>query len=120
MPGLAFLFGTAVVLVGVLVAVVVSGFKPWTIVEGADGRPSTSKFQWTLRTAVILFSYSAIYFARAAMGSWEALPNIPANILIVLGFSTTTMVVAKRNHHAIRCQRSRCEALRRSRWPPLR
>jgi len=95
MPGLAFLFGTVVVLVGVLVAVVVSGFKPWTIVEGADGRPSTSKFQWTLWTSVILFSYSAIYFARAAMGSWEALPNIPANILIVLGFSTTTMVVAK-------------------------
>jgi hypothetical protein len=95
MSGLAYLFGVGVVVVAVVVTFVVTGGKPWTVIDGADGRPSTSKFQWTIWTAIVLFAYSAIYFARARNGSWEALPDVPPNILIVLGFSTTTMVVAK-------------------------
>ncbi len=95
MPGLAYLFGVGVLVVAVVVTFVVTGGKPWTVIDGADGRPSTSKFQWTIWTAVVLFSYSAIYFARARNGFWDALPDVPPNILIVMGFSTTTMVVAK-------------------------
>ncbi len=95
MPGLAYLFGVGVVAVAVGVTFVATGGKPWTVIDGADGRPSTSKFQWTIWTAVVLFAYSAIYFSRARNGSWDALPNVPPNILLVMGFSTTTMVVAK-------------------------
>jgi hypothetical protein len=95
MPGLAYLFGVGVVVVAVGVTFVVTSGRPWTLIDGADGRPSTSKFQWTVWTAVVLFSYSAIYFARARNGFWDALPDVPPNILIVMGFSTTTMIVAK-------------------------
>src|SRR5207245_79381 len=60
------------------------------------GRPSTSKFQWFLWLVVLVFSYTAIWAARALgqIGS-QAVSDIPANVLTVLGLSSATMAVAK-------------------------
>ena len=63
--------------------------------NGADGRASTSKLQWFVWTVVVLFSYVAIYVARAREHQYQALDEIPRNLLIALGLSATTMTAAK-------------------------
>jgi hypothetical protein len=68
---------------------------PWKLVEGADGAPSTSKFQWFLWLVVVLFAYTALWVLRAEQGNFSALNQIPVNILTVLGFSTGTAAAAK-------------------------
>jgi hypothetical protein len=67
----------------------------WQLVEGADGSPSTSKLQWLLWLAVILFAYVALWVLRAVGGNYAAISNVPVNVLTVLGFSTGTAVAAK-------------------------
>lgn len=70
----------------------------WSIkqlIEGADGHPSTSKFQWFLWTVVALFSYVVLYAAQAANGNFAALANVPDNLLIAMGISSFSMVAAK-------------------------
>ena len=70
-------------------------WNPWKLVEGADKRPSTSKFQWWLWTVVVIFAYVAIYASRVNLNHFEALSEIPQNVLIALGMSAGTMAVAK-------------------------
>ena len=65
------------------------------IIEGVDGHPSTSKLQWFLWTVVVLFSYVLIYAAQAVNGNFEAITNIPDNLLIAMGISSLSMVAAK-------------------------
>ncbi len=67
----------------------------WKLVEGADGRPSTSKLQWFLWTLVIVFSYTSIYAARIMKGNFDVISDIPSNYLTAMGFSTVTMATAK-------------------------
>jgi len=87
--------------IGLLVAlwlvyrVLTGSWNPWKLVEGADGRPSTSKLQWFLWTVVIIFSYGAIYAARATKGHFEVISEIPVNVLTAMGLSVTTMAAAK-------------------------
>lgn len=86
---------------GVLVALwVLYGFatgkwNPLKAVEGADGRASTSKFQWFIWTLVIVFSYVAIISTRFSKGEFDPIAEIPRNVLTALGLSTTTMVASK-------------------------
>jgi len=72
-----------------------AGKNPWNLVKGADGAPSTSKFQWFLWLIVIIFSYSVLWVLRAKQGNWSAISEVPANLLAVLGFSTGTAAAAK-------------------------
>jgi hypothetical protein len=75
------------------ISVAVTGkVNPLHIVIGADGRLSTSKFQFFLWTAVVVFAYVLLYAYR---GKAEVIRSIPANVLIVMGFSVTTAVGAK-------------------------
>jgi hypothetical protein len=67
----------------------------WKLIQGEDGAASTSKFQWLLWLIVVLFSYIALWILRARQGDYSAIPNVPKNVLIVLGVSTGTMVAAK-------------------------
>lgn len=64
-------------------------------VEDPNGTSSTSKLQWLLWLLVVLFAYIALWILRAKQGDYSALPNVPDNILIVLGFSTATMAASK-------------------------
>ena len=70
-------------------------FNPFNAVIGADGRPSTSKLQPFLWFLVIFFSYSVLYAARVKKGETGAIPEIPVNVLLALGFSIGTWVAAK-------------------------
>ena len=65
------------------------------LIEGADGRFSTSKFQWLLWTIVAVFSYAVVFTSNVLHGDFHALSAIPANLLIAMGLSTVTMASAK-------------------------
>lgn len=75
--------------------VLVGSWNPWKLVIGADGKPSTSKLQWFLWTIVIIFAYTVIFAARVEKGIYESVSEIPANLLIAMGFSIATMAVSK-------------------------
>jgi hypothetical protein len=84
-------------LVLLYLATAVSGWggNPAKLVEGADGRASTSKFQWFLWIAAILFAYTTLWVLRAEQGIFSALSVTPAGLLTALGLSTATAVAAK-------------------------
>jgi hypothetical protein len=86
-----------VVLVALYVVCGVIGntWNPWKLIEGADGRPSTSKLQWFLWTVVTIFAYVAVYTARAWHGHPEPVDTIPSSLLIAMGLSIATMTAAK-------------------------
>src|SRR5450759_4910177 len=72
--------------------------KTWKcgrLYEGADGRPSSSKFQFFLWTIVVLFAYVSIFAARYGTPQQQAVNQIPRNVLIAMGLSVTTLVAAK-------------------------
>src|ERR1700737_4196496 len=62
--------------------------------EGADGRPSTSKFQFFVWTGAIIFGYVVFIWARGKP-PLQAVPNLPPNLLRAIGFSSATLVGAK-------------------------
>jgi hypothetical protein len=66
-------------------------WNPWRLIEGADSRPSTSKFQFFLWTAVVFFSYGALFAAKGFIALTEA----PPNVLIAMGMVVGTMATAK-------------------------
>lgn len=68
--------------------------NPFHIAMGADGRLSTSKFQFFVWTAVIVFVY-VLLFGTLDWKHKEILSSIPPNILLVMGFSVVTAVGAK-------------------------
>jgi hypothetical protein len=93
---LAVLIGLGVLaLLYVLGGIFARAWNPWKLVEGADGRASTSKFQWLLWIVAVIFAYSVLWVLRAKQGDYAAISQIPANVLTVLGFSTGTAIVAK-------------------------
>jgi hypothetical protein len=69
--------------------------NPLALAEGADFRPSTSKFQFLLWTAATVFSYVATYVARYPYHPDPLLAEFPRNVLIAMGLSITTVVGAK-------------------------
>jgi hypothetical protein len=92
---LAVLIGLAVLAVLGLMAAVPAKGKLWQLTEGADGRASTSKFQWLLWLVVIAFAYTVLWVLRARQGNYSAISQIPVSLLTVLGFSTGTAAAAK-------------------------
>jgi hypothetical protein len=89
---LAFLIAAAVT-IGVYLAARLAGRGD--LVRGADGRPSTSKAQWWIWTAVVIFGYVAVFVERWLRGDPSAGIEVPHNLLLAMGFSATTMAVAK-------------------------
>src|SRR5438094_3008292 len=69
--------------------------KVLSVIQGQDGRLSSSKFQWFVWTIAAVGGFSALFAARALRGASAGDIGVPANILIALGFSTATMATAK-------------------------
>lgn len=89
-------YGVVAVLLLYALSVWVTGrLSPFQAAMGADGRLSTSRFQFLLWTAVVVFSYSWLYAARAHEGAWQAIGDIPANVLLAMGISVGTLAAAK-------------------------
>lgn len=80
-------------------------YKRWTqqksitaIFTGADGRASTSKFQFYFWTVIVVGSYVALEVARHLHHNVPLIPetvSIPVNLLIAMGLSIGTTVSAK-------------------------
>ena len=83
------------VLLYVVTAVFSNHWNPRKLVQGVDGRASTSKFQWFLWLAVIVFAYTTLWVLRAAQGNFSALSETPTNLLWVLSLSTGTAAAAE-------------------------
>jgi hypothetical protein len=64
----------------------------FTLALGADGRLSTSKCQFLLWTAAVLYVFLVLLFDH---GNASFSATLPQNILLVMGFSLTTAVGAK-------------------------
>ncbi len=93
---LAVIVGLAVLGVVWLVYQLSTGsWTVWKLADGQDGVLSTSKLQWFVWLAVIAFSYTVLWVARASSGHYVAISDIPANVLAVLGISTGSAVLAK-------------------------
>jgi hypothetical protein len=74
---------------------VASGGNIASLYEGNDGRPSTSKFQFFAWTAVVIFSYTAIYSMKVGTGDFKAINELPTNVLIAMGMSVISAAAAK-------------------------
>jgi hypothetical protein len=70
-------------------------WNPMKVVEGADGRASTSKLQFFLWTLVVVYAYVTIYTARLIKGYYLAIDDVPASLLTAMGLSVVTVVAAK-------------------------
>ena len=64
----------------------------FSLALGADGRLSTSKCQFLLWTAAVLFVFLSLLFSH---GDSTFSADLPQNILLAMGFSLTTAVGAK-------------------------
>jgi hypothetical protein len=74
---------------------VASGGSISSLYEGSDGRPSTSKFQFFAWTAVVVFAYAAIYSLKISAHHFDAVNEIPKNVLIAVGMSVISAAAAK-------------------------
>jgi hypothetical protein len=92
---LAVLIGLGVLSIIGLGAAVFTKGQLSNVIDGADGRASTSKFQWLAWLAIVVFGYTVLWVLRAKQGDWSAISNVPVNVLTVLGFSTGTAAAAK-------------------------
>src|SRR6185369_1242438 len=73
-------------------------WNPTVLWRGADGKPSTSKFQLVLWNAVILYVYAtiaALYLLRNVAIRPDTACTLPKNVWIVLGLSGATAIGAK-------------------------
>ena len=90
LAGLAF-----IALVVVLYRLVSGSWNLVYLAEGADQRLSTSKFQVLLWTIVVVFGYVVVETSRFTNGEFDAMDDIPPNVLIALGFTLGTATLAK-------------------------
>jgi hypothetical protein len=97
-----YLWGVAAVLLYLALASVAWGkhkrfrfLNPLNAAVGADGRPSTSKFQFFVWTGVVLWAYVAIVAARWPLTGPDPIQQVPRNVLIALGLSAGTLALAK-------------------------
>jgi hypothetical protein len=81
-------------LVWLIVGVLTGSMRVWRVALGVDGRFSTSKLQQFVWTAAVLFSYSCVFAARIKAGRLEPIAEIPPNVLLALGFSVGTAILA--------------------------
>jgi hypothetical protein len=65
----------------------------WRLATGADGKLSTSKFQFLVWTCAVIYVAVALVFAHR--GQVAFLSKLPQNLFIVMGFSLATAVGAK-------------------------
>lgn len=83
------------VIAWLLVSLITRDWNPLRFAIGEDNRYSISKFQLLLWTVAVLFGYVAVVYARVQQGLPAPVPDVPGNVLLALGLSGATSVVAK-------------------------
>ncbi len=85
----------ALIVMWLLVGMITRDWNPLKFAIGEDNRYSISKFQLLLWTVTILFAYVTVIYARLEQGLSGDVPTVPGNVLLALGLSGATSVVAK-------------------------
>lgn len=83
------------VIMWLLVSAITRDWNPLKFTIGEDNRYSISKFQLLLWTIAVLFAYVTVIYARLEQGLSADVPDVPGNVLLALGLSGATSVVAK-------------------------
>jgi hypothetical protein len=78
-----------------VISFITGTWNPLKFAIGEDNRYSISKFQLFLWTVAVLFAYITVMFARFQQGLSGDVPNVPDNVLLALGLSGATSIVAK-------------------------
>ena len=93
---LPYIVGITTLIVLFIVVKIAGRVKIAQLYEGADGRPSTSKFQFFLWTAVVVFSFTALLTLKFQKNDFAPLTaNLPDNVLIAMGISIASASAAK-------------------------
>ena len=61
-----------------------------SVVTGADGRASTSKFQLLLWTSIVLWAYPTLVPRGFQDGALPGFLTIPGNVMLLMGLGTGT------------------------------
>jgi hypothetical protein len=85
----------ALVIIWLLYWAFCKDINPLHLVIGADGKASSSKFQFLLWTCMVIFAYVAIYYVKATNGDYGPFSEMPSNLLILMGISAGSMVASK-------------------------
>ena len=96
--GLEILF--AAIALGIFIGVAcIGGTNPANLIQGEDGRLSSSKFQFFVWTGTVIAAYGALVAAWAhnctCPFSMANFPTLPNNVLLAMGFSVATLTAAK-------------------------
>jgi hypothetical protein len=68
------------------------------VVQGEDGRLSSSKFQFFVWTGIVVFAWVALFVAKWVNGTTACTSktgDLPGNVLLAMGFSVITLATAK-------------------------
>jgi len=97
MSYLPYMVGALSLLILYIVYKATTGDSASRLYEGADGRPSTSKFQFFLWTIVVIFSYPALYTVKLLQNppNFSPITSLPDNLLIAIGMSVVSVSAAK-------------------------
>ena len=87
--------GSAAMVLLWLLHLAITGNHPWKLVQGEEGRASTSKFQFWLWTVVAAFAYVVFTVARIKQKTFAPIDTFLPGLLLAIGFSSTTAVAAK-------------------------
>ena len=82
----------------ILSRVYTGSWLPWALARGHNQETSTSQLQFLIFTAVVVFAYATVLAWRvihAGPGQPLTLPEIPTNLLLLMGFSITTAAGSK-------------------------
>lgn len=74
---------------------IATSFSMIKLVSGVDGRPSTSKCQFLMWTATMVFCYLVVYAYRIHMNNFSPIEGWSPNVLLSMGISAATVVAAK-------------------------
>lgn len=78
-----------------LIALAFTGNHPWDLVQGQDGRASSSKLQLGIWTVAAIFAYVVMTVARIKNHELTPIASFPPGLLLAMGFSSSTAVAAK-------------------------
>ncbi len=92
----------ALCVVVLMIAIAVAAKNPGSrrgflgqLVDGADGRLSTSKFSSFVWTFVAIFGFIEVFVERLLLGISTTDTTMPVNLLVAMGFSAVTLTAAK-------------------------
>lgn len=71
-----------------------AGYKFWDMIREKDFHPSLSRFQFLLWTWIVAFVFAGVFFIRASAGLFPLPPEIPSNLLLLLGISAAPPAIS--------------------------